>query len=1214
MTAESDAARDPLVLKLFRWLFRFAVGAYFVAAIAVLALRYAVLPRIDEWRPRIEAMASRMLDAPVSIGRIQADWQGLHPRLKFDGLRIDDADGRAMLTAPRARATLAWRSVLMLSPQLLSLEVFGLDLSARRDGHGRLWLAGRELPAASGGDGGSKGLRWLLAQRELVVRDATLRWTDELRGAPQALVLTDASLLVRNTLLGSRLAFAASPPAAYATRLSFRADLARSLLALDRDDPKAWSGQVYAQLDDASPAAWRPWLDLPDFRGRLAARVWLDIDHGEPASAAADMAVRGLDWRIGGSPDGVRIRADALDARLEGSPGDLLAGVREPFAAATRGESGIAARMTMRGAALDLPGVFDQPVPALDTLSLDFSVAHPGPGDWTVLMRQLTLSNPDLSAQLQGVWRSAGRTLAGTLDMNGQVSRLSVNALHRYLPRDMDADARDWLRVALVAGQAGGMAVAVRGDLGDFPFAGQPPGAGQFRLAGSFRDAVIDYSPPVGSSLGWPRLEQAAGTFDIERAALKLRLQSGKVRTGEQSRVTLERLSADIPDLEHSPTLHLDGETSGQAVDYLAMMRQSPLGELLDHQFDEMRGAGVWRVPLRLTVPLMDVDRTTVRGKVVFDGGRVRLRPDAPELSGLKGALGFTDEGVSAEGLQGRFLGGPLRASGELTRRGDGLRLDGTVRAEALQRQWPMPAMRRFSGQADYAARLIWRPSGAVDLLLESPLTGLAIDLPAPLGKPAQAPLPLKASWGPGRDGMAGRWLDVRLGEVADALLELAPAPGGAVFRRGGLGVHRAAPQPAQGLALDLSAPSLDVAAWDRAVAEFSLPQAPGGKPGRPLLPALTEARVRSASVRLPFMVLRDVELDARRSGETWQTALQSREAAGSWTWREPSPQAPGRLAGRFDHLALGDAGGKPEDGERDDLFTPDQALDFPDVSLEVGRLSLYGRDLGALSLSGANAERGARWRIDGLKLANADARLTGRGLWRLSGESRGLELDLSLDVADLGRLMTRLGHGGRVAGGKGEMTGKLAWRNLPWQHRYIDLEGTLSLSLEKGVFARLNSHGARLLELLSLQSVERLARLDVDPGAMFRDGFRFDSIRSALKITHGTVHTEGVKIDSPVAAILLAGDTNLTSRNWNLEAAVVPKLDASGAAIAAGIVVNPLVGLGALLTQWILKEPLARAMTARYAVTGTWDEPVLAPLGEAVQPRRRVAEEQPGH
>ena len=58
----------------------------------------------------------------------------------------------------------------------------------------------------------------------------------------------------------------------------------------------------------------------------------------------------------------------------------------------------------------------------------------------------------------------------------------------------------------------------------------------------------------------------------------------------------------------------------------------------------------------------------------------------------------------------------------------------------------------------------------------------------------------------------------------------------------------------------------------------------------------------------------------------------------------------------------------------------------------------------------------------------------------------------------------------------------------------------------------------------------------------------------------------------------------------------VVPNLDMSGASVAAGII-NPIVGVGAFLTQWLLKAPLSKAMTVHYDVSGTWADPQLREL-----------------
>src|SRR5690606_27639385 len=78
------------------------------------------------------------------------------------------------------------------------------------------------------------------------------------------------------------------------------------------------------------------------------------------------------------------------------------------------------------------------------------------------------------------------------------------------------------------------------------------------------------------------------------------------------------------------------------------------------------------------------------------------------------------------------------------------------------------------------------------------------------------------------------------------------------------------------------------------------------------------------------------------------------------------------------------------------------------------------------------------------------------------------------------------------------------------------------------------------------------------------------------------------------VATINIGGDVDLTTEQIDLQAMVVPKLDVSGATVAAGIAINPIVGLGAFVTQWLLSKPLSKAMTAHYDVTGDLNEPRL--------------------
>jgi uncharacterized protein YhdP len=106
---------------------------YCVVALGLLGVRYWVLPRADQWRPQIEAYASKALGSRVTIGSIQANWQGLNPKLDLTSVQVYDDEVDPVLSLPSVSAVLAWRSILVLSPKLLRLQLDRPELLLRRD-------------------------------------------------------------------------------------------------------------------------------------------------------------------------------------------------------------------------------------------------------------------------------------------------------------------------------------------------------------------------------------------------------------------------------------------------------------------------------------------------------------------------------------------------------------------------------------------------------------------------------------------------------------------------------------------------------------------------------------------------------------------------------------------------------------------------------------------------------------------------------------------------------------------------------------------------------------------------------------------------------------------------------------------------------------------------------------------------------------------------
>jgi uncharacterized protein (TIGR02099 family) len=264
-----------------------AIAAFAVFCVLLLVVRFVVFPRIDDYRERIAASLSTEIGQPVAISAIDPGWEGWNPRLTIRGVQIHDRDHPAagpLVDLPRVDLVVSWTSLPLLDLRLKQLTIHRPQLSVRRDTNGRLHLAGIEIDPERQNDD-PRVTDWLLRQPSIVVSDALLTWTDELRRAPQ-LVLDHVQFRLEHSFGHHRFGLVGTPPADLASPLDFRGDVTEASLT----DWRVARGRFYVRLDYADIALWREWIPLPVevASGKGALRAWFDFAGGRPTGMVTD--------------------------------------------------------------------------------------------------------------------------------------------------------------------------------------------------------------------------------------------------------------------------------------------------------------------------------------------------------------------------------------------------------------------------------------------------------------------------------------------------------------------------------------------------------------------------------------------------------------------------------------------------------------------------------------------------------------------------------------------------------------------------------------------------------------------------------------------------------------------------------------------------------------------------------------------------------------
>ena len=637
-------------------------------------LHWAILPHIDDWRPRLEQEASKSLGIQLRIGSIHVSSGGWVPALELREVRILDPQGREALRLPRVAAALSSRSLLAFHLRFEQLLIDSPQMEVRRDAQGHVFVAGLAVDDAQKTEAtGSidEWTDWFFAQHEFAILNGRIRWVDDQRHAPP-LELSALNLVLRNGLRQHSLRLDATPPPEWGERFSLQGKFNSSLLHR-AGDLKHWTGQLYADLPRADLHELRRHLDLPFelSEGDGALRAWIDFKNGDAAGATVDMGLRAVKLRL--APKAQELALAHIEGRLQLQRDDKHLSLQATQLGFVSGDGIVWPRsdwgVLLRTASAPKDG---EPTTILGgeltAQRLDFA-----------LMAQIAERLPvgdaprNLLAELapQGVVSDLNAQWEGPLEAPGKYRvRAHVQGLYIAARPDAERVGRPGLSGAelqLDATEQGGRAaISIADGSLDLPGLFEEPMLPLKKLSGQVewkieRDAKNQQPPQVSLKVSQLELDtpDLHGAFDASwhtgsgRNARNARYPGQLELSGRINRIDAVQVQRYLPLVigEHARGYVKDAVRSGEARDVTVKLR----GDLADFPFDGGRN-GQFRistqahditlayVPSAPGQPLAWPALEHIDAMLVFDRGSMQIRDGHAmtlgyELAGISGGI-----------------------------------------------------------------------------------------------------------------------------------------------------------------------------------------------------------------------------------------------------------------------------------------------------------------------------------------------------------------------------------------------------------------------------------------------------------------------------------------------------------------------------------------------------------------------------------------------
>ncbi|MBK5932340.1 YhdP family protein, partial [Halochromatium salexigens] len=703
--------------------------------------------------------------------------------------------------------------------------------------------------------------------------------------------------------------------------------------------------------------------------------------------------------------------------------------------------------------------------------------------------------------------------------------------------------------------------------------------------------------------LRWPPLREVAASLRFENRRLEIAVPSAEILNTQVDAGHLR-----MPDLWNPTYLEIDARGTGPLADGRHVLATTPLANQLGGLARAIDVSGNGDIALQLGVPLNKALPFRYSGELLWEPTSapntertLRLKGTDLQFSGIEGRLRFDDEtGIDADEIRANL--GRQALEIEVETHGGGsdearteIGLHGQTPVARLAEALPSTLWPFANGEFDWHLGLSLRNRDAVqqtppiDFKLSSKLQGLALSVPAPIGKSASEPRAFRLS---GR--YQDQWplpLRVDYAELG-ALIEIDRAPDGTLAPQRlaiDLSGQPAALPPARSIEIGGALESLDLDPWLDWAAGTDLTALRDGDADDQL--QLLPVRLDIDDLRFNALRLNDLEAVLRPQADgRWEIQFNA-EQSGHGEIRLPASESQNPLRIRLERLDL-----RPlveARGAETEARTADTRADprtFGRLDLEVEQLH-YGDDLlGRLSIQSEPRADGVRFETLSLKGPHVDA--GAQAEWLIDATDY-VETSLELDAnsSAIGELLRESGFYSALSGAAGHVQLDLSWPGGPGDLSLARARGRLDLEVGSGRMLDMEPGVGRMLGILNTGALSR--RLSLDFSDLFEDGFTFDRIQGEITIGSGKARIRTLSILAPPADIEISGRTDLVEGVLDQAVVVTPEIGV-GLALAGTLAGGPVVGAAVFLADQVTDGAVERLGRYAYRVTGPWRDPLI--------------------